>query len=141
MLVVWIEPFHIFVLCFVWSNDYQKWTLYLIFLLLIECVVGLKVSEFYVFGNEIIVCNDGFKLKYELECRYCFNMLSMTIDAATTSVPTMNFDLIGIGSCQTRRIRYDSIDVSSAIAIPIPIENKKGTKYESVPACSTTFTW
>ena len=36
-----------------------------LFILLMGCVIGLKLCESCVFGNEIIVCNSDFELKYE----------------------------------------------------------------------------
>ena len=123
--------------CFVFCLIIELSTRDTLFILLlircvIGCAIGLKMYKFCAFDNEIIIFNDGFKLKCELECRYFFNiLLSIAIDAATTPIPTINFDLFSIGSCQTSRSRCDSFDVSLlTIAIAIPIENQKQTEYE-----------
>ena len=52
----------------------------LFILLLIGCVIGLKLCEFCVFNkNGIIVCNDCFEMKYELEYGYCDDIMRILL--------------------------------------------------------------
>ena len=46
-----------------------------LFILLMGCVIGLKLCESCVFGNEIIVCNSDFELKYEWKYELHYNVL------------------------------------------------------------------
>ena len=103
----------------------------LFIILSIGCVIGSESFEFCVFNNEVIICKDGFVLKYELECRYCDVLLSMTIDAATT-VP-IHFILTGNESCQICRIGSNLSGVLSPTTIPAAtsIEYENEMKYES----------
>ena len=93
---------------------------YIFILILIGCIVGLESCKFCVFSEEIIVCNDSFKLEYKSERgHYCDTLLSIKIDAATcTPASTINFDAIGIG--------FNLFDVLSPTTITaIAMENEK----------------
>ena len=97
-------------------------------LLSIGCVIRLKVCEFCVFDNEITICHDGSELvNWNADI---ILLLSMTIDVATTPA-NKPVDTLSIESCQTSRIRCDSICVSSPTKMVILIESEKQTKYES----------
>ena len=103
---------------------------------IIETVrIGSESFEFCVFNNEIIICNDGFGLKYELKCRYhCNILLSMAIDAASIMpTSTVNFHPIGSESLQIRRMGSNLFGVFSPTTIraAISIEYENKMKYES----------
>ena len=85
----------------------------------IKCVIGSQSIEFYVFTNEIIICNDCFDLNYELECRYYGNVfLVITIDTPTFT-PALTFIsvLIGNESCKIGRIGRNVFAVISPTTI------------------------
>ena len=106
----------------------------LFILLLIVCVMGLELCKFCVFNGGIIVYNDCFEMKYELECEYyCDILLSMKIDAPTaTSASTMHLNQIGNRSYQISRIGCNAFGVSSPTTTKtaISITNENEMKYE-----------
>ena len=105
-------------------------------LILIGCVIKLELCGFSVFNDEIIVYNDFFEMKYELECKYyCRILLSCIIDAATgTHAPAINLDSIVTGRCQTSRIGYCLFGVSS----PTTIQNENKVQDNSDPSLPQT---
>ena len=83
--------------------------------------IGLELCEFCAFNDGKTVYNDCFEMKYELEC---YDILSIKIDAA------VNFNTIGIRSCQISRVGCNSFGVSSPTAIKAAILiNKNEMKY------------
>ena len=96
--------------------------------------IGLELCDFCVFNDGIVVYNDCFEMKYELECGYCNDMLlSIKIDAAI-AIPasTANFHTFRIKLCQISRIGCNSFGVTSptTITAAISIKNENEMKYE-----------
>ena len=95
----------------------------LFILILIGSDIRLGLCDFCIFNDEIIVHNECFVIKYELECKYNRHvLLSRIIDGAT------DLDSILTGLCGTSRIGYDSIGVSSPT---IQNKNKMQDKSDS----------
>ena len=99
-------------------------------------LIGLESCKFNVFidqNDKIIVCHDMFELKYESECRYYCDTLSMTIDAAPyTPLHQQLSCAINIESFEISAIGFNLFGVSSPTTTPAAtsILTENEMKYE-----------
>ena len=88
-------------------------------LTVIRCVLELKSREFCDFNDKTNDCNNGFELKYGLECGVLSPGNKSIVAIPRTTTPAFNSTPTCVGICQTSVIGYDLIDAVPAISIPI----------------------